>query len=80
VAIPRPQRDELQAVLGKPKPGAKMLFVCNGELAGAAPAFFSIPRGQAWAKLTEDGLVGKIRIVSTWTPRQVRYILLEIKI
>jgi hypothetical protein len=29
VAIPHPQRDELQAVLGKPKPGAKMLFACQ---------------------------------------------------
>ncbi|XP_028400989.1 G2/M phase-specific E3 ubiquitin-protein ligase-like [Dendronephthya gigantea] len=43
----------------------------NKELTGAAPVFFSIPRGPARAKLTEDGLVGKIRIVSTWTPRQV---------
>ncbi len=29
LAIPRPQRDELQAVLQKPKPGAKMLFACQ---------------------------------------------------
>ena len=29
VAIVRPQRDEQQAVLGKQKPGAKMLFACQ---------------------------------------------------
>ena len=70
--------------VGKTKTWSKDVVCLPGcgdeELNGATPAFFSIPRGQARAKLTEDGLVGKIRIVSTWTPRQVRYTLLKIKV
>ena len=43
----------------------------NEEWSGPTPAYYSIPRGPARAKLTDDGLVGKVRIVSTWTPIQV---------
>ena len=69
--------------VGKTKTWRKDVVCLPGcdsdELKDAAPAFFSIPRGQARAKLTEDWLVGKIRIVSTWTTRQVGYTLFKIK-
>lgn len=32
---------------------------------------FPIPRGEAWGRLAMKGLVGKMRIVSTWSARQV---------
>lgn len=40
---------------------------------GETPATFSLPKGPARGKLADNGLVGKIRIVSTWSPRQVSF-------